>query len=164
MGTKLHAEVSADLATQKHGKFEVLPAILLYGANASGKSNVLNALIFMKNFILRSHTGTTEARGTNRPYFRLNKVGENEPSQFDCDFVLDNVRYHYGFKVDDESVTREWLYSYPDNRRNVLFLREGEILSILGQASQKSLKDEWLISFSGKIAFSCLLRPRITWS
>ncbi len=124
MATKLRDDTRLDVVVHERRKLRVLPAIVVYGANASGKSNLLQSIRFMRGFVRNSHTQATEPLGITRHFFQLAANKENEPSQLDCDFMLNEVRYHYGFEFDNERVRREWLYSFPDNRRNIQFVRE----------------------------------------
>ena len=104
----------------------VLPAIVLYGANASGKSNIVDALRTMKTMVLRSHRSGEPAAGVaNRQPYRLDAASAVSPSQFELDFVLDGVRHHYGFEATDDEFASEWLLDYPSGRRRLLFEREG---------------------------------------
>jgi len=102
---------------------KVLPALAIYGGNATGKSNLLKALEFFSHGILRSHASGNAVGGVPREYFLLDQTSHNEPSLFDCDLVLDNVRYHYGFSVNNKQVIEEWLYAYPKKYKQVWFHR-----------------------------------------
>lgn len=100
-----------------------LPVALIYGANASGKTNLIKAFRFMQVSILQSHTHGNPAGGVPRISFALDKQIKASPSQFEADFIVDNIRYVYGFECDDEKFTSEWLYSYPEGKRRKLFER-----------------------------------------
>ncbi len=100
-----------------------LPVVGIYGANASGKSNFLWAINFMCKAILHSHTGGSAAGGVPRHPFLLDAEARQAPSQFDCDVLIDGIRYHYGFVIDDQKVLEEWLYVYPARKRQVWFVR-----------------------------------------
>lgn len=104
----------------------LLPAIVLYGANASGKSNVVDALRTMREMVLRSHrSGEPTAGVANRQPYRLDAVSATAPSRFEMDFMLDGVRHHYGFEATDAKFPGEWLLDYPSGRRRLLFERDG---------------------------------------
>jgi AAA15 family ATPase/GTPase len=106
----------------------ILPSIVLYGANASGKTNMIEALHFFVRFIRSSYREAAPS-GINRPVFKLSPDAKNQTSEFDIDFVLDNRHYHYGYKINDEIIMEEWLFSYAyENRksRTVLFHRSIE--------------------------------------
>jgi AAA15 family ATPase/GTPase len=102
----------------------ILPVVALYGANASGKSNLLLALFFMRMGVLRSHTRDEIGAPIGRQPFRLDPACKSEPTRFDVDFLLAGVRYHYGFVISSERVEEEWLYAYPNGRRQLWFHRD----------------------------------------
>lgn len=104
----------------------LLPSAVMYGANASGKSNFIQALSFFVQFILGSHADGKASGGIQREVFALNPKMTKEASQFDADFVTLGIRYHYGFKIDNQEVIEEWLYAYPKQKRQVWFHRNKE--------------------------------------
>lgn len=110
----------------KHTETDVLPAALIYGANASGKSNLLKAFRFYRNAILRSHTHADPEGGVPRVGFRLTPHPENLATELEADFVVEGVRHTYGFKCNDESFFEEWLFSFPEGKRRKLFERSGD--------------------------------------
>ena len=75
----------------------VLPAIVIYGANASGKSNFVNAIAAMQKMVLLSQTRGEPGGGIPRHAFKLDSTCSQTPSRFEIDFIIDDVRYHYGF-------------------------------------------------------------------
>ncbi|MEU7942302.1 AAA family ATPase [Microbispora bryophytorum] len=97
----------------------------IYGANASGKSNVLDALRWMNWAVKSSHTKWAPGGGVPRRPFLLDEVGPDTPSFYEIDFLTKGVRYSYGFEVDDDNVRGEWLYSFPAGRPRTLFERNG---------------------------------------
>lgn len=104
----------------------VLPAAVIYGANASGKTNVFDAVAFMRHSVLNSHRLGDPEGGVQRMPFLLDPVCGDEASSYEIDFVSEGVRYHYGFECDDAAFTAEWLYAFPRGRRQVLFERDGQ--------------------------------------
>ena len=102
---------------------KLLPAAVIYGANASGKSNVLAALAFMREAVLASQRRWEPDGGIPRVPFAW---GEKrlEPSVFEVFFSLGGSKYQYGFAIDDLSVREEWLYAWPKQRRQIWFERE----------------------------------------
>jgi len=104
----------------------VIPAAIIYGANASGKTNFLNALKTMQRMVLWSQSrGTPDGGIPLRHEFRLDPAWSKRPSCFDVDFVLDGIRYHYGFEASDEAFVSEWLYEIPKAHRRKLYERDG---------------------------------------
>jgi len=115
----------ADLINTSALPEAILPSIAIYGANASGKTNMIEALKFFVEFIRNSYR-KAETSGIHRPVFKLNADAKDETSEFDMDFVLGKTHYHYGFRINDKAVMEEWLFSYNyENRksRKVLFHR-----------------------------------------
>jgi AAA15 family ATPase/GTPase len=106
----------------------VVPVVAVYGANAAGKSTVLRALEFFVGAIRDSHNKTSTRHGTPYSPFLLDEESRVTASQYDADFVLGDIRYHYGFTLDGEIINSEWLYSFPIGKqrqtRSVLFHRD----------------------------------------
>ena len=103
----------------------ILPAVVVFGANASGKSNLVHALGVMQQMILFSHTRGDASGGVPRHAFRLDASCPDKPSRFEIDFVHQGMRYHYGFEADDTAFLSEWLYAIPKSHRRLMFEREG---------------------------------------
>lgn len=103
----------------------VLPAALILGANASGKSNLLDAFRFLRTAVLYSHARSDPKDGTGRSAFALDPEFSKRPTHLDVDFIVDGVWYTYGFEASDDEFTEEWLYSFPKHRRQKLFQRKG---------------------------------------
>jgi hypothetical protein len=104
---------------------DVVPAAILYGANASGKTTMIAALGRLCNFVENSHVrGGPNTKIGHNP-FALDPAFLDKPTRLDCDFVLDDVRYHYGFEIDGHTVTAEWLHVFNGNFKSVWFDRSG---------------------------------------
>ena len=82
---------------------------VIYGANASGKTNLLLAMNFMKNFV-----ATSAAVTAAYPFspFKLAKKCAKRPSHFQIAFVQDAMRYEYGFSMGAAHIEKEWLVEY----------------------------------------------------
>ncbi len=102
----------------------LLPVAVLYGANASGKSNVLASLAFMREAVLVSHRNWPPDEGVPRDPFAWGPK-RSEPSLFEVTALISDVRYQYGFLVNDECVLEEWLYAWPNRKKQVWFERDG---------------------------------------
>jgi uncharacterized protein len=98
----------------------------IYGANAAGKSNVLDALRFMAEAVVGSHRLWPPLGPIPREPFLLDEESRREPSRFGVDILVDGVLYEYGFAVDDERVIEEWLYASPRGRRQLWFTRKAQ--------------------------------------
>ncbi|MGZ3143107.1 AAA family ATPase [Lentzea chajnantorensis] len=103
---------------------DVLPVAAIYGANASGKSNLLDGLKFMSDAVRHSFASWPEERGVPRQPFKLGG-SVDRPSVYVVELIESGIRYTYGFELDDERVREEWLYSYPEKRKRLVFERIG---------------------------------------
>ncbi len=108
------------------GGLSILPAAVVYGANASGKSNFIASINFMIRAILKSHREGIPDGGVPRRPFALDKECEIIPSSCVMDFIVNNTRYQYGFTYNDDVFLTEWLYAYPKKYKRVLFERNGQ--------------------------------------
>ena len=117
-----------DLVRMEGAGLNLLRVAGIYGANAAGKSNVLEALEFMSQAVRGSHRQWGPEQPIPREPFLLDPKMREEPSLFEADFLIDGVRYQYGFRLDDERVLEEWLHTYPKNRRQVWLSRNADAL------------------------------------
>nr|MDT0657636.1 AAA family ATPase [Micromonospora sp. DSM 115978] len=108
----------------------VVPVAAVFGANAAGKSNLLDALWWMRSAVLDSFAAWQPGSGVPRTRFRLDPATEDRPSVFAVELVLDGVRHGYGFETDSERIRQEWLYTYPRNRRRVVFERDDDVVRL----------------------------------
>lgn len=115
---KEHKEAVAEI----NEKEKYLKSGVIYGANASGKSNLLQALWFMVSYVLTSHEKQLNLP-TGRVPFKFDPNTENLPSSFEVIFIQDQVKYAYGFSATDNEITDEYLYHYPHGRKALVFER-----------------------------------------
>ncbi len=113
------------------GKYELLRSAAVYGANASGKSNLIRAMMFMRRFVRNSSTRLQEGDPTGVERFTFHMDARQEPAYFQIIFLLEGVRYRYGFELDEERVHAEWLYR-TRQRETRLFVRERQEFDISG--------------------------------
>lgn len=104
--------------------YKVLKSKAVYGANSSGKSNIVNALLTFIRIIKLSVKDDYILNLVDS--FKLSTETENEPSFFQLIFWYDDVRYRYGFELDDEKISSEWLFARPKERELPYFIREGQ--------------------------------------
>jgi hypothetical protein len=104
---------------------DVLPVAGIFGANASGKTNVLRAIHDMRMLVLQSFRQAPTADMPQLP-FRLDPACEKTPTRFEIEIVLDGVRHDYGFAFTRERVIEEWAFRYPHGRAALLFDRRGD--------------------------------------
>jgi AAA15 family ATPase/GTPase len=90
------------------GKIRLLKTVAIYGANASGKSNIIGALGAMRSLLLRSHKLQRGDKLDVVP-FRLDRETSEQPTEFEVVFIEDGLRYVYGFSADQDRIYEEWL-------------------------------------------------------
>lgn len=127
LSTRLAEESAVRLVTWREGgrPIGVLPVAGVFGANASGKTNVVKAMDDMRAHVLHSFRAGSPTGGIHRRPFLLDPAAQRTPSRFEVDLVLDGVRHEYGFAVDDQRVLEEWAYRYPHGKAVRLFHRRG---------------------------------------
>jgi len=103
----------------------LLRSAAVYGANASGKSNLIQAMRWMRDFVLHSSKESQAGERIKVEPFRLSTATQRAPSYFQIIFYLDGKRYRYGFELDHRAVMAEWLY-HKTKRETRLFIREGD--------------------------------------
>ncbi len=111
------------------GKLKLLKSAVLYGANASGKSNLIKAISFMKYLVLNSSRETIAEEPIEIDNFRLNTATEKKPSYFEIVFVMDDIQYRYGFEILHGVIEAEWLYR-TKQRKILLFERDKQEISL----------------------------------
>jgi AAA15 family ATPase/GTPase len=94
----------------------LLRVAAIYGANASGKSNVLKAINSFSAAVANSHKKWKPEGPIPVEPFLLDESKE-KPSLFEAEFVLADARYRYGFVIDRSVVREEWLYAFPSGRK-----------------------------------------------
>lgn len=104
----------------------LLKSAAIYGANASGKSNLAKAISFMKWFMINSSKETQSTEKIGVEPFRLSTETQTQPSLFEIVFLLDGKKYRYGFEATQERVVSEWLFYVPNKRETRLFERNHE--------------------------------------
>lgn len=90
----------------------VLKSAVVYGANASGKSNLIKALQYMRDVVLMSATLQPGQAFARLQPFRLDAVSASQPTAFEVTFILDGVRYQYGFAMNAQRIVSEQLLVY----------------------------------------------------
>lgn len=89
---------------------KLLKSAIIYGANASGKSNFIKALSFCRNFIVNSSKQVQAGDEIDIENFRLSDTTRTAPSNFEVIFTIEDMMYRYGFELDTQRVHKEWLF------------------------------------------------------
>ena len=90
----------------------LLRSAVIYGANAGGKSNLIKALQYMRGVVMESATVIQPGQIYAVQPFRLDIESNKEPTEFEITFVLNSVRYQYGFAMTSERIVNEHLLVY----------------------------------------------------
>lgn len=90
----------------------LLRSAVVYGANASGKSNLIKALQYMRAVVMESATVIQPGQTYAVQPFRLDAQTAGEPTEFEVTFILDGVRYQYGYAMTPQRIVGEHLLVY----------------------------------------------------
>jgi len=130
---------------------DVLNSAVIYGANASGKSNLVLAMEAMIGIIENSFGYQLNQGVKNIEPFLLARENVNQPTEFELDLIDSGVRYVYGFSATKNKVVDEWLYQYPKGSPQTLIDRQstnqwGAMTALKGRKKtwQESTKDNSL--------------------
>lgn len=115
------------------GDNELLKSAVIFGGNASGKSNILKAFAYMVNVVRLSSAQIPVVAG-NEP-FAFQKDAGKKPSLFEVEFIQNGIYYKYGFELAGGVVCHEWLYKR-EERLTKVFERTYEKIEIMGLTSQ----------------------------
>lgn len=119
---KTHAQANV-APTSIKGIPGLLRSAAIYGANASGKSNLIRAIQLMRALVAESATLQIDQK-LNVQSFALDSIAKNEPTEFEITFLIDNIRYQYGFTVTPDRIVSEWLIVYKTAKPQIWFRRE----------------------------------------
>jgi AAA15 family ATPase/GTPase len=122
LGTQ--TKLDSDNIFQVDDELSLLKSAAVYGANASGKSNLVKAIGFMRWFVLNSSSGTQITDSIDVEHFRLSTETETKASFFEIVFILNKKIYRYGFEINAKQVISEWLFYTPKSEGRILCVDE----------------------------------------
>ena len=128
---KEHSEILLE-----YGNRNVLPIISIYGANGSGKTNIINSLAYFKFIVCNSNNFQP---GDRIPFFP-HKLKKDFNSEFRIQIVVDKIRYAYGFSVNNQEIEKEYLYHFKNNKQAKIFERMKDDF-YFGKEYTKDLKE-----------------------
>ncbi|MDD9859475.1 MAG: ATP-binding protein [Nitrospira sp.] len=155
-------------------KDRLLRSAAVYGPNASGKTNLFLALGTMREIVEESAREGHSGDLLPVEPFKLDSRSHKEPTQFEVVFMVQGVRYQYGFSATATSVVSEWLFAFPEGRPRCWFERElgknghckwnlGASLKGEKQLWQKSTRDNALFLSTAEQLNSQQLKPVFDW-
>jgi uncharacterized protein len=107
--------------TKEYDSKRILRIAAIYGANGSGKSNFIGAIALARSIIVNSINHQPGQQIAQYPHKLSNK---NVPSECVFQFIVDDVRYAYGFSIQEGKVYEEYLYYFPNRRQTKIFERK----------------------------------------
>jgi len=116
-------------------RVDLLKGAIIFGANASGKSNFIKAMSTMRRLVLFSFEQSSSEELDIDP-FLLSSVTDTAPSMFETVFILDNIRYRYGFEIDNKEVLSEWLFETVKKIEKPLFYRIKDGIDVMKSFSE----------------------------
>ena len=143
----------------------ILPVTAIYGANSSGKSNLLTAMLAMRSVLLSSiKTNPTEPLDTD--IFKLDEAYSQKTTHFEVVCTIESKIYRYGFEYNEKKITKEWLYDATKGKEKLLFTRNENGIGVddkfaEGQGKEEITTDNKLFlsvvaNFNGKISISVM--------
>ena len=132
-----------DTHTFQADKLRLLKSAAVYGNNASGKSNLLDAMSFMKAAVVNSFRDALTEKDQTFPLekFALNTKSEEEPCFFEVSFIQNGTKYRYGFEMDYDHISSEWLF-HTTSKEVYLFKRELQKIEVNKSAFKEGLGKE----------------------
>ena len=121
---------------------KLLPAAAIYGKNGGGKSNVIRAYWLAVQFIRNAPRSQHEKAPIPVVPFMLNDYSKEEPTEFEFVYVIDGIKYNYGFAATKEKIVREFLYHAPKGQRAMVFSREEQKFTFTEDKLRRNLISE----------------------
>ena len=118
-----HPEYVSEISLPGMGDVKLLKVMGLFGANASGKSSILEALILMFSLVTGSHKNEINEE-IERDYFKLADNAEDEPTEMCLRFICEGIRCHFTVELNSERILYECLEVFPKGRSQTWYERE----------------------------------------
>ncbi len=107
----------------------LLKSSVIYGPNAAGKSNLIAAIAFVETMVLGSAKDAQVGEKIDIDSFRLDAANRLQDTEFEVHFIAEGIRYQYGFSLNKERITSEWLTAYPNGKAQYWFERQYDAIS-----------------------------------
>ncbi|TLS66784.1 ATP-binding protein [Mariprofundus erugo] len=110
------------------GAVSVLKSAVIYGANASGKSNLILAMNYMRSVVAESASIKPGHKFNMKPFLLNESSASHEvPTSYEVSFIVNDVRYQYGFSMNLDRILEEWLLAYPSPKPQTWFYRKYDL-------------------------------------
>lgn len=151
------------IQTDRHN---ILKGAVIYGANSSGKSNLIKAMSTMRRIVFQSFEKSSTSDLNIEP-FLLDTISETEPTFFEVTFLLNNIKYRYGFELTNSEIKAEWLMEAKKIAEKYLFVRQDDGIDVNPQYKEaKDLEEKTrnnalflavIDQFNGKLASQIMM-------
>lgn len=111
-------------------RYKILPLAIIYGANSSGKSNLIKALMLMNTMV---HNSVKLNDTDSLPFtpYALDEISTKQPTLFEIQFIKNDTRFRYGFEYDSKKIISEWLYEKCKGEKEYnLFVRSQGLIEV----------------------------------
>lgn len=126
----------------KCGSHKLLRSAVVYGANSSGKSNLIKAIDRMKKVVLSS-VKLNDGEALHYTPFLLSSETEHAPSHFEIEFLIESTKYRYGFEYNETQIVNEWFFQQQGSRKEqMLFIRTLEGIDVDDRFKEGAGKEE----------------------
>jgi AAA15 family ATPase/GTPase len=115
--------ISNSFPMPKTKDLHLLTSAVIYGANASGKSNLLRAMRTLRNIVVSSASRMQMGDKFDVEPFLFDAESQKQPTGLEVIFIDNQIRYEYGLSLDEQRVYEEWLLAYPKGRTQTWFSR-----------------------------------------
>lgn len=119
-------------------KKQLVPVLALYGANAAGKSNLLHALLLMKEIICGIYA--KPLKGAELPQEPFAFVsGEKSATHLEIIYYYKGIKYAYGFSFNKKKIITEYLFHWPNGREALIFERKNDIFTFRENIQEQNI-------------------------
>lgn len=125
-----------------YNSMKLIPSVAIYGKNGGGKSNVIRAFWLAVQFIKNAQRTQHENAKIPVKPFLLNDYSKDKPTFFEFTYVLDNVKYIYGFSATKEKIFSEYLYHSPKGQKAAVFTRTEQKFTFTEEKAKRKLISE----------------------
>lgn len=126
----------------EYGAYKLLPSVAIYGKNGGGKSNVIRAFWLAVQFIKNAQRTQHEDALIPVSPFLLNDYSKIKETSFEFIYVINQVKYTYGFSATKDSIVKEYLYHSPKGQKAVVFTRDGNKFTFTEDKAKRKLISE----------------------
>ena len=119
----------SDCLISPDDKKQLVPVLALYGANAAGKSNVLHALLLMREMVCGRYAKLLKGEALPQEPFAFTEQPP-QPTSFEVIYFYNGIKYAYGFSFDKAKILTEYLYHWPNGREALIFFQRRQWLSV----------------------------------